>query len=396
MTATSVYPRLCPLSADPLTLSDADLLPLLEVLRGARVVGLGEPTHGTHEAFVLKHRLMRLLADQGLLRVLAFECAAGPAELIDAYVRHGEGDARTALLAQDYWIWETAEVLAVIEWLRAHNDRLPETERVRFLGVDVQRPARVATRLAALLASHEPDFRLALARLAAEELPATDAPELVDALRALETSHPEAHVRHDARHLRRHAEVYLDERNPEGLGRRDRFMAETLLEGLPGQGLTVLWAHNEHVAVSEDFFGSPAIGYELREVLGDGYLALGMLFGEGELRAKSLTALESMPGRFTVMAPEAPLVEVDFLGERAAVFNLRGTATPSRLRRFLGTRYDEAAWQMQPETFQVFRPLSDFDLLAWWPRTTAATGLPEERDGHHAGGQGAGFQPPTC
>ncbi|GHF60761.1 erythromycin esterase [Deinococcus metalli] len=380
MTSTSAYPRLCPLSADPLALPDADFLPLLEVLRGTQVVGLGEPTHGTHEAFVLKHRLLRLLADRGLLRVLAFECAAGPAELIDAYVRHGEGDARTALLAQEYWIWETAEVLAVIEWLSAYNARLPEAERVRFVGVDVQRPARVAIRLAALLLTHEPDLRLALTCLAAEELPATDAPELVDALRALETSHPLAYIRHDARHLRRHAEVYLDERNPEGLGRRDRFMAEMLLEALTEEGLTVLWAHNEHVAVSEDFFGSPALGYVLREALGEGYLSLGMLFGEGELRAKSLTAPGGVLGRFRVEAPKAPFVEVEFLNENSAVFDLMGTATPPRLRRFLGTRYDEVAWRAQPEAFQVLRPLSDFDLLAWWPRTTAAAELPDERE----------------
>lgn len=51
-----------------------DLAPFLELAATRSVIGLGEATHGTSEAFQLKHRLIRALAEQGDLVTIAFEC----------------------------------------------------------------------------------------------------------------------------------------------------------------------------------------------------------------------------------------------------------------------------------------------------------------------------------
>src|SRR2546426_12304274 len=65
---------------------DDDLAPLLERLAGARLVGLGEATHGDHESFQFRSRLVQTLVRRRGLGAVLFE--AGPAEMdpFDRYV----------------------------------------------------------------------------------------------------------------------------------------------------------------------------------------------------------------------------------------------------------------------------------------------------------------------
>ncbi|MDI3418721.1 TraB/GumN family protein [Streptomyces luteolus] len=68
-----------------------DLKPLGETLRGARIVGLGESTHGTAEFFRLKHRIVEFLVREEGFTVLAMEAGQSAALAVDLYVRHGVG-----------------------------------------------------------------------------------------------------------------------------------------------------------------------------------------------------------------------------------------------------------------------------------------------------------------
>ncbi len=63
-------------------------------------------------------------------------------------------------------------------------------------------------------------------------------------------------------------------------------MAGELASGAP-EAASAVRALNEHVAVNPDFFGTRVMGHHLREALGERYLALGMLFGEGAFLARS-------------------------------------------------------------------------------------------------------------
>jgi len=358
----------------PLAISDVTLRPLASLLPDGGVLALGEPTHGTREAFELKHRLIRMVAEQGNLRVLAFECGRGPAELIDAAVRLMDGDVLHALRSQGYWCWESREVLALLTWLRDFNALRPLSERVRFVGVDVQRPERVVERVETHVTC--PDTRTLLRALREGILvPGEDSTRLAQQLKKLAASTGDKDVRRDALHLYRHVRVYLDPSNAEGIGLRDRFMAEELLEALPDDGVTVLWAHNEHAAVNDDFFGSPAMGFVLREALGERYVALGMLFGRGGFRAQAWRA----PGRpvrnFEVEQAEGTYGERLFDSLDGSVLDLRGKRMPAVRRRFVGFLFDQDVAHARPGAFEVVRPLTDFDLLAWLPCTTPSQGL---------------------
>ena len=89
-------------TAEPNASSDADLQPLLDFTRTARIVALGDVTHGTHELFALKQRIVPLLAANGF-RTLAIEAPYAELQRIRDYVRTGAGDPAALLVSSDYF-----------------------------------------------------------------------------------------------------------------------------------------------------------------------------------------------------------------------------------------------------------------------------------------------------
>ncbi|WP_245551232.1 erythromycin esterase family protein [Nocardia paucivorans] len=126
-------------AAHPLTGTDAehtdtDLEPLIERLSGATVVGLGESTRFSRQTYGVRERIFRTLVEEHGFRALAIQDGARSGERLDAYVRHGTGDPCTAL-AGAWRPWRTAEAVATLEWVRAHNERYPD-DRVSVFGVE--------------------------------------------------------------------------------------------------------------------------------------------------------------------------------------------------------------------------------------------------------------------
>src|SRR5919108_5070177 len=107
-----------PLAGTDPELAEDDLAPLLGRLAGARLVGLGEATHGDHESFQLKRRLIQALVRQRGFTVVLFE--RGPAEM-DAYDRYVTGASDTLPLGNELHPWRTEEVRDLSGWLRAWN-----------------------------------------------------------------------------------------------------------------------------------------------------------------------------------------------------------------------------------------------------------------------------------
>ena len=76
--------------------NESDLLPLESAIGAARVVALGEPTHGVHEPLAFRNRLFRFLVERMGFTAIALE--SGFTESISArsFIEGGEGDAETA------------------------------------------------------------------------------------------------------------------------------------------------------------------------------------------------------------------------------------------------------------------------------------------------------------
>jgi erythromycin esterase len=111
-----------------------DLEPLRAMAGAPVIAGLGVPTHGTHELSVLAHRLLRVLVEQAGFRTLALEESSTVGAQLDRYVRTGEGD----VLAIMDGLWphhRTAEVLHMLEWMRARSEAHPE-DPMRCIGLE--------------------------------------------------------------------------------------------------------------------------------------------------------------------------------------------------------------------------------------------------------------------
>lgn len=74
----------------------ADLQPLKAMIGDARIVALGEATHGASEFFRLKHRLVEFLAAEMGFTVFSIEAPMPDAYALNDYVLYGKGDPRTA------------------------------------------------------------------------------------------------------------------------------------------------------------------------------------------------------------------------------------------------------------------------------------------------------------
>ena len=121
----------------------ADLEPLLERIGDARYVLLGEATHGTSEFYTWRAHLSRRLIEEKGFTVVAVEGDWPDAYRVNEYVRGQlEGDQNAYEVLYDFarwptWMWANWEIVAFAEWLRRHNDGLPEAEQVGFYGLDV-------------------------------------------------------------------------------------------------------------------------------------------------------------------------------------------------------------------------------------------------------------------
>ena len=116
---TALADSTIPIGSDDPDSPDSDLLPLVPLLAERRVIALGEATHGTREFFRLKDRLLRLLVRHAAFTTFALEISPESGELVNRYVHAGGGSGRSVLREFEFWTWQTEEVLALIEWMRA-------------------------------------------------------------------------------------------------------------------------------------------------------------------------------------------------------------------------------------------------------------------------------------
>ena len=95
--------------------------PLQKLIGNARIVSLGEATHGTREFFQLKHRMLEFLATEMGFTIFSIEANMPEAYRLNDYVLNGTGDPAQLLRGMYFWTWNTEEVLEMIRWMREFN-----------------------------------------------------------------------------------------------------------------------------------------------------------------------------------------------------------------------------------------------------------------------------------
>ena len=105
----------------------------------ARIVLLGEATHGTSEFYRARAAITRRLVEEHGFSIVAVEADWPDAARIDDYVRHRAPRPRRgdAFVRFPTWMWRNLEVLEFADWLRDHNEKRAERDRTSFHGLDV-------------------------------------------------------------------------------------------------------------------------------------------------------------------------------------------------------------------------------------------------------------------
>ena len=120
-----------------------DLDPLVERIGDARFALLGEASHGTSEFYTWRAEISRRLIEERGFSFIAVEGDWPDCYRVNRYVKGYDESGESAeevLHAFDRWptwMWANREVVELIEWLRRHNDRLPDERKVGFYGLDV-------------------------------------------------------------------------------------------------------------------------------------------------------------------------------------------------------------------------------------------------------------------
>ncbi|HVZ98524.1 MAG TPA: erythromycin esterase family protein [Chitinophagaceae bacterium] len=123
--------------------SKADLQPLFERIGDAKIVMLGEASHGTHEYYMWRAYISRYLIEKKGFRFIAVEGDWPDCYLLNRFIKGYDIDNKSAfklLHAFDRWptwMWANWEIVALAEWMQHHNTGLPANKRAGFYGLDV-------------------------------------------------------------------------------------------------------------------------------------------------------------------------------------------------------------------------------------------------------------------
>jgi len=290
----------------------------------ARVVLLGEATHGTSESYRARAAITKRLISHHGFAFVAVEADWPEAARVDRYVRHkaAVSDAGEPFARFPTWMWRNTEVHAFADWLRDHNKPLPPDKRVSFHGLDIYslsasigavlsyldrvdpKAARIARRRYGCLTpwQDEPEaYGYGVLSGKSDSCEDEAVAQLSDMLsKRLADAQADSEAYFDAvqnARIVRAAEQYyriMYRRPRESWNLRDRHMFESLQALLRHHGpfsKAVVWAHNSHIgnaaATAMGWQGEFNIGELCRTAYGDEAVLIGFGTDRGTVAAAS-------------------------------------------------------------------------------------------------------------
>ena len=284
-----------------------EITPIAEVLSKAKLVGLGESTHGTHEFFNFKSELFRQLVTNHGFNTLLFEDRQDICRSINDYIS-GKDISLASVCDELYPVWQTEELKQLLVWLKNHQS----LAKVAFIGFDIDQ-AKCS------------DWTL-----------------------------------------------------------RDELMAKNIKTYCDANPNTkaVVWAHNSHIQLTESDSQPQPMGYFLKKLFGQQYIAVALLFGQGSVSATRLKKdappdhnrllgvikVESLPDDLAESVFET-LTDVPIFITQDEI---RGVDLPSKVRSI--------GWGLVPESVNEVVEETNlkqaFDYIVYFPKGTHSHPLP--------------------
>jgi len=410
-------------AAEPLPdIDDPAFGALFDRYADARVVLLGEASHGTSEFYRARAAITKRLVEQHGYTIVALEADWPDAAALDRWVRHRQprdGEER-AFERFPTWMWRNREFDALVRWLHGHNeDRAPE-DMTGLFGLDLYNLSASMQAVIDYLEEKDPEAAqeareryaclapfsrnpAAYGRLAMSHGYAFCEEGAVAMLKEL-LSNRLGYVAEDGEEwldaaanarLVKNAEAYyraMYEGAAESWNLRDTHMFETLCSILDARGpdsKAVVWAHNSHIGDARFTEmgiarGELNIGQLAKEKFGDKARLIGFGTHKGTVAAADdwdcpmqvKNVRPSLPESYERLSHDSGLHEF--------LLDLRERANPKvaarleepMLERFIGVIY-------RPETerwshySQAILP-HQFDAWVWFDETNAVEPLPGE------------------
>jgi len=414
-------PDLIRAASEPLpTFDDPAFGELFDRYADARVVLLGEASHGTSEFYRARDAITRRLIARHGFNIVAVEADWPDAATIDRYVRHrpARAGAEPPFRRFPTWMWRNAEFETFVEWLRAHNDTRPDAQRAAFYGLDLYslnssiravidyldkidpEAAHIARQRYGCLTpwAKEP---ASYGRMALNAGYAVCEREVVTMLgdlleRQLDYARSDGESFFDAAQNARlvtNAEAYYRAMYygaAESWNLRDTHMFETLqhlLDAGGGKAKAVVWAHNSHIGDARhtemgELRDELNIGQLCREHYEDEAVLIGFGTHAGTVAAASdwdepMVVMRVQPSRadsYEHLFHEAQVARSLTDLRKDAHPELRGQLLTQRLERFIGVIYrpDSERWSHYA---QASLP-RQFDAYVWFDQTQAVEALP--------------------
>ncbi|HTQ64674.1 MAG TPA: erythromycin esterase family protein [Puia sp.] len=266
--------------------SKAGLQPLFDRIKDARIVMLGEASHGTHEYYMWRAYITKYLIEQKGFNFIAVEGDWPDCYLLNRFVKGYDILHKSAFkLLHTFdrwptWMWANWEIVALAEWLQKWNAGLPANKKAGFYGLDVYSlwksmesimqylqktdisALKIAEEAFKCFEPYNKDEGTSYAR-ASQFVPELCQQEVVDLLKEIHKKLPSYNTDHE--------NVFSAEQNaivavnaeryyramigggPHSWNIRDKHMAETLDRLLSFHGKdskAIVWAHNTHVGDS--------------------------------------------------------------------------------------------------------------------------------------------------
>ncbi|WP_372618109.1 erythromycin esterase family protein [Falsiroseomonas sp.] len=387
---------------------------------GARVVLLGEATHGTSEFYRARAAITRRLVERHGFTIVAMEADWPDATQLDRWVRDrpaAPDDGADAPFARfPSWMWRNAETRAFTGWLREWNLGQPPARRAAIRGLDIYSLGGSIGSVLGYLDANDPEAAQAARRRYGCLTPWQQSPQdygravlmgaqdtceaaavaqlgalLDERLRRMAEDGEELFdARQNARVVRSAEQYYrlMYRSGTESWNLRDRHMFDTLRALLDHGGpdaRAVVWAHNSHIgnaaATEMGWQGQFNIGELCRTAFGEEAALIGFGTDRGTVAAAQDWggAMEVMRVRavrrdshealFRAGAPARSLTPL--AGPHAG--ELRDALSTPRLERAIGVIYRPET-ERQSHYFEAVLP-EQFDAFVWFEETTAVTPL---------------------
>ena len=395
-------------------LQDADLEPLLRRIGDARVVLIGEASHGTSEFYRMRARITQRLIEKKGFNIVGAEADWPDAARIDHYVRQRDvlPSEWTAFARFPTWMWRNEETRSFVDWLHGRNLSLPHNERVAFYGLDLYSLYNSVREVIAYLKSVDPDLAAVarqrygcltpweadpaayghaaltgayhkceqdVAHMLVELLQKQQAYAIQDGERFFDATQNARLVANAERYYR---VMYYGSRASWNL--RDSHMFETLRNILEFHGpksRAVIWAHNSHIgnaaATEMGRRGEHNIGQLCREHFGTGSYHIGFGTNDGTVAAASdwdgpmqvMTVRPAHPQSYERLfhMTNSPGLLLPLADQRTQ--ELRDKLAKPRLERAIGVIYRPDS-ELASHYFEAVLP-RQFDEYIWIDRTRA-------------------------